>query len=151
MNMPLPPKPPDYDKIIEEELAKIGGLSLKQEQNKKIDNQWYLTPYKNPAYNDALVEAFEAIVQSKLDDACKKYTRELELYEANLKKYKCLLEEKITQKKAQHDITITDFETAKEFYDKFHLLVNKKFNYIYNTFLKLLDNEKNSEVESEEK
>lgn len=138
------PIPPNYDKIINDELIKIREYSFipdKRTRNKLEKNN---PLYNNPAHNNAEIEAFEAAVNSRLLIEKEKYYLELDEYK------KFLLEKKEELNKEINNIDIEieekrqDFNLAKGFYDNFQSLVNSKFAFI-NKAVKELFSSKNSD------
>lgn len=84
--LPTKPTPPNYDKIIEEELSKIDDSTLAHKLRFRFLRKGFFSPYKNPAYNDARVKAFEAAVVARMTAEYNNYCLELDNYEVELKK-----------------------------------------------------------------
>lgn len=142
MAVPMPPSPPDYDKIIEEELVRIRDYSWIQNNRKRIELEKENPLYKNPAHNNAMVESFEASVKSRLLTAKESYFYELDDYQRKLQQYLKKIEEELSEKQKMAEETKNEFETAKKFYDDFQSLVHEKFKYIHTTVSKVLDSQK---------
>lgn len=154
MNKPNPPIEPDYDKLIQNELNKLGKntiLSLENKQNKTIKIKNSALSYKNPAYNDAVVEAFQTSVQSKIKSAYFQYLRELEEYEDQLNLYMDELIKEENKLKEQEKLLKIDFDTAKTFYLNFQDLVKSKYNFISDFIKSALRKEKGDVEDSEKK
>ena len=135
IDMPQCPREPDYEKIIREELSKIGAHSKRITFFK--NNSAIL---KNPAYNDALVESFVTTTFARINQEKLQYLQDMEKYETELTEYKKLLE----KQKKENDILIAqelvDFNSVKTFYENFRTLSKAKFKFISDMAEKLLDN-----------
>lgn len=155
--MPVPPREPNYDNIINEELRKIGIISLdKNFYNLKLLRKPRLNKKssicKNPAYNDALVEAFITSVYSRVNIEYMQYLREIDCYEEALNKYKSQLMEK----KSANDLLIQkmqiEFDTIEEFYNNFQNLAKSKFKFMVKIIGKGLNlNEESNDSEEKDK
>lgn len=145
MAIPMPPSPPDYDKIIEDELAKIREYSWIKDKRKRMELEKNNPLYKNPAYNNAMVEFFEASTKSKLLTAKESYFYELNDYQRKLNLHLQKIEEQLTQKRKMLQETKNEYETAKNFYDNFQSIVHEKFHYIHKTVSKILDSKKEND------
>lgn len=127
---PQRPVSPDYDKIIQEELEKIGDFSWRKnpKERKKLQREW--VPYKNPVHNAAKVDSFSATVLLKIEEAYTHYLSELDEYEIALNQYCEELQKTVEEKEKKLEETKTEFATVKTFYNNFQDLVNRKFQYI---------------------
>lgn len=146
MIIPQPPFEPDYEKIIKEELKEFDEITIitsnaKDKKSIKIRNA--ISPYANPAYNEAVVEAFETNVQSKIKTEYFRYLRELEEYENHLKLYLEELSKEKTKHKQQIALLKIDFKTAKTFYENFQELTKSKFKFISELVKSVLNKNRN--------
>lgn len=141
----IPPTPPNYDKIIEEELEKIRDYSWMQDSKERALLHKENPLYKNPAYNNAVVESFEASVKARLLAAKDDYIRELNDYNNKLKQLLSDTDSEISRNKKEAVAIEEDFETVKHFYDDFQGLVRNKFKYIYNLVKQVLNSDQNQE------
>lgn len=140
-----PPTPPDYEKIIVEELVKIRDYSWVKNSKKRVKLERKNPIYKNPAYNNAMVETFAANAESRLLAAKENYFYELDAYKGRLEKRLQEIEVELDDKRKKAVEVRKEFATAKEFYDGFQNLVHKKFQYIYETVKQLLNSDKEEE------
>lgn len=144
MNMPKAPTPPNYNEIIEEELAKIHDDSLAKKIRKLLMNNRKKIYYINSGYNDARVESFIASAMTRMDTEYSIYCKKLDKYEIDLRKYNSGISDQITEYETQREFVIVDFDTAKDFYNKFQNLVSRKvsfLNQLLNKILKINDDE----------
>lgn len=149
MNMPKEPIPPNYNEIIEEELAKIHDDSFAKKIRKLLMNNRRKIYYINSAYNDARVESFVASTMARMDTEYSIYCMNLDKYAIDLKKYNSNINDEITEYQTQREFVIADFNTAKDFYDKFQNLVSRKVSFLNQLLNKILkisdDNSENAE------
>lgn len=126
----LPPTSPDYDRIINEELARIRDYSYIKDPAKRSEMEKNNPLYKNPIHNNAEIESFEIAVQSRMLSEKLNYITALDEYKNHLEEQKAELEEQITQKKKEISDKKVDFSLTKKFYDDFQKLVNSKYHFI---------------------
>lgn len=131
MDKPKAPIEPNYEQIIQNSLNTFNANN-KIAQNKIISAANSTNFYMNPAYNEAIVEAFEASVQPKIKSAYYQYIRELDEYHEQLEIYKGTLAEEKNNLEEKTKLLRIDFDTAKMFYDNFQSLVKSKYNFISN-------------------
>lgn len=129
----LPPTPPDFDRIINEELAKIRDYSYIQDSHTRTELEKTNPLYKNTIHNNAEIESFETAVQARLLVEKENYLYHLEEYKRKLEAQKADIEEKIEKKKKELSQKENDFNLAKKFYEDFQKLVNSKIHLIQQT------------------
>ncbi len=139
MNMPKAPTPPNYNEIIEEELAKIHDDSFAKKIRKLLVNNRKEIYYINSAYNDARVESFVASTIARMDAEYSIYCMNLDKYKFDLEKYNSKIEKQITEYENQRTLVEKDFDTAKEFYDRFQNLVSRKVTFLNKLLNKILN------------
>lgn len=139
---------PDYDKIIREELAKIRDYSLVENEKVRLKLERNNPIYKNPAHNNAEVEAFEAAVNSRLLNEKEIYFSKLDEYKRKLEERRDEIDKLLKEKEKEVVEKKEEFNLAKKFYDNFQNLINSKFSFIHNEVKEILRSQ-NSKSESE--
>lgn len=126
--MPQPPKEPNYETIVKEELKKIGfSLSDKTYLSKVLSKS--NTP-KNLAYNEALIEAFIANTISRINSEYMQYINQLNDYENALIEYKTWLQNRKAENEALIAKEQAEFQILQTFYDNFQNLAKSKFQFV---------------------
>lgn len=150
IEMPLAPIKPNYEEIINVELRKFEEktvISLNQKEKMTIKIRNVVSPYVNPAYNAAIVEAFETSVQSRIKASYFQYLKELDEYEIQLRQYLDELSKIKTKHKKQIELLRIDFDTVKKFYDNFQELTKSKFSFISEVVKSVLTKDKSEKGE----
>ena len=148
--LPTKPTPPNYDKIIEEELSKIDDSTLSHKLRSRFLRKGFYSPYKNPAYNDARVEAFEASVVARMTAEYNNYCLELNAYEIKLREFVSQIDSQIKQSENQIVDWRSEFNLAQTFYNNFQDLVSKKMGFITDVIKGILKIKESEEEEKDE-
>ena len=130
LNIPQPPKKPDYDKIIKTELNKFESFYNKTTVFKNKGTEKKSVHFQNSAYIEATIENLIATMLTKMDKDYIEYLRELEKYEKQLIEYDDILSTQLEKNNAELKKKEEDYCTIKTFYDNFHLLAKAKFDLI---------------------
>lgn len=92
LKIPQPPRKPNYDLIIANELNKFGNVKI---DAKNIKNHLIkgsaLCP-ENPGYVDSVIENIIATIITKMESEHRDYLRKLDAYERELMECKTVLE-----------------------------------------------------------